>query len=275
MKDYEVEYQGKFVEARSIKGYIPKDILMPTASPQFFLARDDFYRGGQKLFNQGDSVEVLAENTYYRVEYTRPDGGKFALYPRAQVNPQMGFIASPDIQRDLSGDLYTHVSAVPDDSQPVEWSEPEPVKIELGKEFFINDYVATVENLQQLTKVPGLDLQEGDIAVKAIIKVLGEKQEYVAEPIYVLRTSDKSQGSIAAVVNDLAVKIAFTGVHPDENSVSLTTSTTQKEYIVLKALEKPLINLLWLGVILMIVGFSVAIYRRWQDYKNLQQRQNA
>ncbi len=273
MQQYQLVYKGQFLEADEAPGYIQKQLLRPTEQPDRYVARGDYYYKGKKYFGQGDTVKVSPENTYYRVEYTNTDGKKFTLYPRAQVNPQMGFIASPDIFRGVRSDLYTHVSVVPDPKEPLKWSDPEEQKIKIGDKFHVNDYVAILEGLQQVKEVEGVPLKENDIAVKARIKILAESgSEFIAEPTYVLKMDEKSSGNIPAVIDDLAVKISFVSIHPDEDSITLSMSNTQKDYIILKAMEKPLINILWTGTLLLVVGFSIAIYRRYKEYHQLKEK---
>ena len=56
-------------------------------------------------------------------------------------------------------------------------------------------------------------------------------------------------------------------VIPEENSFVIGAYTTQKDYIILKAIEKPLINILWSGTLILILGFILAINRRYREFK--------
>ena len=103
-----------------------------------------------------------------------------------------------------------------------------------------------------------------DIAIKAIIEIEGESKTYVAEPIYVIR--DRMAGRIPDVVNDLASRITIQEILPNENSFVLEISRTQKDWIILEAVEKPWINILWLGTLLFAIGFGIAIYRRYTEF---------
>ena len=44
-------------------------------------------------------------------------------------------------------------------------------------------------------------------------------------------------------------------------------NTTQRDYVVLKAIEKPMINLLWIGTLILMIGFIMAIIRRYREFK--------
>ena len=95
----------------------------------------------QTKYKAKDTIEIRGENTFYEIQLRRGDN-KYTLYPRAQINPEMGgLLVSPDIYRTVSADLYTHVSSVMKPSEEEEWSKLEEIKIKQGQEFFANDYV--------------------------------------------------------------------------------------------------------------------------------------
>ena len=47
---------------------------------------------------------------------------------------------------------------------------------------------------------------------------------------------------------------------------SFDISRTQRDFIVLKAEEKPQINLLWIGTAMLVVGMTLAAIRRYRIY---------
>jgi len=146
-----------------------------------------------------------------------------------------------------------------------EWSELTEERIQLNQQFFVNDYVATLEEVVRIHEIDGFKLDEADVAVKAKIKVKGERHEYFAEPIFLIRS--KSQvGRIPSEINDLGVKITLLNIHPDTGEFSLGINTRQKDWVIIKAIEMPLINVLWLGTCVLMVGFTVAMVRRFKDF---------
>ena len=56
----------------------------------------------------------------------------------------------------------------------------------------------------------------------------------------------------------------FVKVLPEENSIELMLKQTdpKDDYIVLKALVFPFINVLWLGIIVMVAGFVLSMWNR-------------
>ena len=266
MGEYELLYKGQRVDARNVPVYVDKDILRTTEIPHLAVATEDFAYEGTAYFSKGDTVQIHPENTYHEVVYTHRETGKqFTLYPRSQVNPNMGLIASPDIRRTPFKDLYTHVSAIPPEADEKEWAELEELEVKMGEQFFANDYVARLTSIERVEAVEGVDLQEGDLAVQAHIQVMGGEAEYTLHPIYLIR--DRMVGRVPDTSHEIGLRFTLMNILPEQDSFVLGMETTQKEYIVLKAIEKPLINVLWIGTILLMFGFGVATYRRYQDYK--------
>lgn len=265
MADYDIEYLGERIEPRHKRGYVKKSDLEPTSDPFKVVAKKEISFKGRKLYNAKDTFEIYPENTYYEIELRKGEKVAATLYPRVQINPAMGgFLASPDIKRDLTKDLYTSVSAPMDPNSEPEWSKTEEVRVKPGEKFFINDYVAVLQEIKRVDNIPGLDLTGEDVAVKAIISLQGERDTYEADPIFLIK--DKSQvGRISAEVSDLGVKITLMNIHPDTNEFSLGLNSRQKDWVVIKALEKPYINVLWLGTGVLMVGFCMAMVRRFKD----------
>ena len=273
MQQYELMYKGQFQEIEGVPGYIGKHLFKRTADPTMVIARSDYFLKGEKWFSQGDTLRTQPENTYFRVEYTDEEGEKFVLHPRAQINEDMGgLLASPDIRREWDRDLYTHVSSIPAPEEEPEWSTPEEFELKVGVQFFINDYVAILDGVQQVNHLDDFVLSPTDVALKAKIRILAKETEYMAEPVYIIRTDDKLVGTIPAVVSNLAAKVAFKSADSGNGEFTFSVSTTQKDYIILKAMEKPLINILWTGTFTLVIGFGIAIRRRYSEFKQMRDK---
>ena len=265
MNGYELVYKGTRAEIAGVPGYVDKDLIRPTPDEHIAIARQDYYQDGTKYFSKGDSLKVSPENTYHEIAYTQEETGEqFSLYPRTQMNPSMGFIASPAIHKSLTKDMYTHASMVLNEEDR-QWSEPEEMKVKMGERFFINDYVASLQSIERVTEVEGVDLQPNDLAVEANIKVFGENKEYILKPVYLIR--DRMVGKVPYALSPLGIRVSLSTISPEENAFTFEVETSQKDFIVMKAIEKPLINVLWIGTLVMLVGFSIAIYRRYIDLK--------
>lgn len=260
MGGYELLYKGACVEADGFPGYIAKSKLTFTHDQYKQIANEAISHEGKQYFKKGDTVEVSPENTFYEIEFKDTTGGSFMLYPRAQVNPQMGLIASPDILKKWNADLYTHVSSVPDPKDGKEWSEPQEQKLAIGDTFFLNDYVAVFEGVEKLNEFEGTKFEGNEVAIQTNIRVITKDGNLAVKPILLIKNN--MLGRISDEQSELGIKLTLNNVLPAENKFVFATQTSQKEWVILKALRKPHINILWLGTLLVLVGFGLALWRR-------------
>ena len=269
MGQFELLFKGARIEAKNFPGYVHKEDIQNLDNKYQAVAKKEISHKGEVYFHRGDTLDIYPENTFYEVVYSKNNADTFTLFPRAQVNPQMGLIASPDIKRFIGRDLYSHVSSIPAPDQEREWSKPEVHEVNIGDTLYLNDYVAILENVKSEAKVPGIKLKENDAAVRAHIKLFGKDQNYNVYPTYIVLIDDKMVGQIPETVEDLGLKIAFTHIDPKNNKFTFEVSTTQKDYIIIKVIEKPLINVLWIGTLLLIIGFILAIFRRYAEFHKI------
>jgi cytochrome c-type biogenesis protein CcmF len=263
MNGYDVTYSGQYLEVPGLPDYVNTQMIYRTDDEYKAVARGDIKQGDKVYFHTGDSLTIRPENTYYRVEYNdKKTGQKFTLFPRAQVNEEMGgLLASPALQRFWDHDIYSHISSVPDPRKEIPWSTAVPHELAVGDTLFLNDYFAVFRAIEQAHEVPGIKLEKGDIALQADMIITGEKgREYHAHPVFLLR--DRQIGRVPEIVEDLGLKISLEQIDPVKGKFTFSISTTGKDYIILKATEKPFINLLWGGTLLMGLGLVLSMRQR-------------
>jgi cytochrome c-type biogenesis protein CcmF len=269
MAGYKIEYRGERLEPRDAQAFIDPSDVRFTQDPFVVVARKDIDFGGKKVFNANDSIEIYPENTYYELELTDAGGTIHKLYPRVQDNPNMGLAPSPDIKRDVVKDLYAHVDrrSTRDD---IEWSKPEEHRVRANQQFFANDYVSALERVERINEVNGMALDTSTIAVKAIIRVKGETRDYIAEPIFMIQ--NRMVGKIPDEIRDLGIQFSLENIHPESGAFTVSFTTRQKDWIVLRALEKPYINVLWIGTVVVMAGFGIAMARRVREFKLMKEK---
>jgi|TARA_B110000503_G_scaffold133021_1_gene209797 cytochrome c-type biogenesis protein CcmF len=264
MGDYSLVYKGMRKKTNEL-GYVDSNKLTETDNPLRLMVTDDIYVGSDLVAARGDTLGVTNnENSYFEVIYEKEDGSQFSLYPRVQLNKQMGTVYSPDISRTLTADMYTHVRTFPDPEQETDWGEVKEYEVAVGGQFFINDYVANFVKMQRVDQPEGIPMSENDVAVKAVVEIQGEYQNYVAEPLYLIK--DQMAAKIPETVYDLAARITIESINPETNSFTFGVQRTQKDWIIMEAVEKPFINLLWIGTLLVCFGFFIAILRRYWEF---------
>ena len=270
IKDYTAIYRGRQKKAVGVPGYVNVNNLQETGQVNEAIALVDIEARGRTYYKKGDIVPlVLEENDYFHIDYYKDDQFQFSLNPMSQFNSSMGLISSPDSKRFLNRDLYTFVAAINDFEDP-EWRDDELYELSPGETIYISDFVTKFEGGEVLKSLDGIDLQEGDVAVKAKLIVMDYDVEKTLEPVFIIRNNQV--GRIPVVENELGVKVELTNILPEQNKFVFTVNRYQKDYVVLKAIVKPQINILWIGTILMLLGFSVAIFRRFDEFVKMRDK---
>jgi cytochrome c-type biogenesis protein CcmF len=260
LNDFSFTYKGRFVDIRGTSEFAPKESIKALASDFKGIAAKDIMMDGKTIYKKGDTLEYEAENTYYALEYADKNGTKHTLYPRYQINQKMGNVASPDIKKFWNRDIYAHVNFVQDEER--DWSMPEEMMASIRDTLFLNDYIAILENVEGIREVDGLQLGAGDAAAKSTLRILTGQGEEIMNPLFVIR--GREVWSVPVTSNALGLRIQLTKIDPATNKFTFTVRRTEPEFIVIKALEKPHINLLWLGFGLVVIGLSIATVRRFR-----------
>ena len=68
-------------------------------------------------------------------------------------------------------------------------------------------------------------------------------------------------GLITDIVYDLGVKVFLSSILPKKEKFTISFETTQKNWVIIEAMKKPLINLMWLGFFIMIFGLLLSLFK--------------
>jgi cytochrome c-type biogenesis protein CcmF len=247
-----------------------------------FSNNDNILLRANDTLNMGEYFVTYASkrkegvNHYFDIDYLQKNSTgkyekKFTLSPLVQVNPRMGNVAEPDTRHYLTSDIYTHITYA-DMSQfenkSNDFNEGTKNTVATGDTIFAANSIIIVEALFKDVERSKYNLNESDIAVGARLKVIDIKnRKYVADPIFVIRGNYLLP--IAAEVEPLGLKFEFTKLNTETGKIDLTLYEKQKSdnFIILKAIIFPFINILWLGCFIMIIGIVLSIVNRAMNVK--------
>ncbi len=223
--------------------------------------------GNFEVTYEGDSTPSGDPKTYYKVHYVKKDDAgnvltTFNLYPDAFVNPQgeEGLIANPDSKHYWDHDIFTYVTSVFDPSKMKDTAEYKSYDVKQGDTIFFSTGYMILQGMVSNPQSPNYKPEPGDLAIGAQLKVYSGRNTYDAMPIYYLRDSSY-QYTVADTVNNQALYVRFDKVLPQQKKIQLQVkqSGIVNDYIVMKAYVFPFVNILWLGTLVMIVGFLISI----------------
>ncbi len=183
----------------------------------------------------------------------------FYLLPEAEVNEQMGLIVHPDRKVFWDKDLYVHISSLPKDVQKDVLQDT----LRLGVGDTLRHLPYTIY-LKELVKVQHPDYKDYDWVIKAKLQVWYGAKVYDVAPLLLIKGNEAFQQEDE--IPELHWKVAFMGVDTQHNQLVFILRRPNEGalYVVIKAIEKPFINLLWLGTFLLSAGLFLSLWRRFK-----------
>ena len=222
----------------------------------------------------GDSsVSGKDRRVYYKVKFERIDSvthavkEQFMLYPDAFINPkgnESGLSANPDTKHYLTRDIYTFISSATDKSKSdTSMYRSHFVRLP-GDTIYLNSGYMIFNGFSREVSDKRYAPEANDIAVSAKLTVHdiygGEHQ---ISPIYVVRNKESvyhMEDTIPSM--DLYARLENIIVKSQDSvtaEIMVKQTDPMDDFIVLKALVFPYINVLWAGVIIMVLGFFISL----------------
>lgn len=218
----------------------------------------------------GDSTTPKDPRTFYKVLYEKRDSvtnkvtESFTLYPDAFVNPkgnEGGMSANPDSKHYLTKDVFTYVTSVIDPSKRPDSTTYKKHTVKRGDTVFVNRGYMIFEGFNTSVNNKHYTPQTGDIAVSANLTLrdlLGDSM--TVSPVYFIR--DNFEQYIEDTLAERRTYVRLSKILPDQDAAELMIRQPEEDYIVMKALLFPYINVLWLGIIVMVCGFFISMANR-------------
>ena len=210
----------------------------------------------------------------YLLSFTDPKGRAFDLAPVVYESNKGQWIQNPDIQKFVEKDIFVAVSPnIMFDSG----EDGGQITIARGDSSLIGNSDYLIEFLDyDLTVEDQYVTDSTDVAVGAILRITKQSTGVSKEvrPIYLIQ-KDRSVEYVQNTISEWGITIAFTGMNVDSGSIVLGiqgVSVTPEDWVVVQAYEKPFISLVWIGFIILTLGFILSIYRRAADQRNALKR---
>ena len=237
------------------------------------LAMGDYY-----VTYKGKEKEGV--NVFYEIEYLRADHEKgrfnkaFSLKPVVQLNERMGNVSEPDTRHFLGHDIYTHITyaEIEDKNKMADsgmYKPPVKHTLKAGDTLTTSNALVTYSGISKQVDKKALFLNEEDLAVTAQLSLIDiNRKVHHAEPVFILRGT--SVFSRPDEVEELGLKFTFDRILPETNEVEISVyekKSNNREFVIMKAIVFPQINILWTGCILMIIGTWIAIRKRMRELR--------
>jgi len=216
-----------------------------------------------------DSANPKKPLWYYSLKFEDKKTAKgFTLSPNAFVNYKnnAGLMANPDAKHYWDHDIFAYITATDNPDKSEDTTTFRPHELSIGDTVFYSKGFAVLENLESHKNIPGAGMTENDSATVATMKVLAKTGSiYTIKPILITKGGEQFGQPDTATAESLIVQLQKVSGRKAELGVKENDAIL--EYITLKALKFPFINLLWLGTIIMVTGFMMSMVRRAKQTK--------
>lgn len=221
----------------------------------------------------GDSdVAGKDRRIYYKVLFERKDTASqkvlesFMLYPDAFINPkgQQGLSANPSTKHYWNKDIFTFINSASDKTKSDTSSYRSHTVSKVGDTIYLNNGYMVFTGFVKDANDKRYQQGDSDMAVSAGFKVYdanGSVQEI--NPLFILKDK-KYLTFVEDTVKQMGVFARFANLNvitKDSATAEIMLKQTdpKDDLIVLKALVFPYINVLWIGVLVMVLGFFISL----------------
>jgi cytochrome c-type biogenesis protein CcmF len=204
-------------------------------------------------------------HTFYRLLFEDDRGRAFEARPVAFQSGEM-WVQNPFIKTWFEKDLFVAVS--PNGMFGEEEGTAGQISIARGATADVSDrFRVMFEDFEMETETLH-GAGSGDISVAARLRITDRSsgQSRVVLPIYIIR-SDRTQHFESKTIPEWDLTVSFAGMNVDSESINLFfegpgIDAPAPDWLLVQAYEKPFINLLWLGSIILLFGFGLSFFRR-------------
>ena len=170
-------------------------------------------------------------------------------------------MANPDSKHFLTHDVFTYITSVADPDKSKDTSSFIPRNVTLGDTVFYSKGFAILQNLQSIKTIPGVDFGPDDSATIATLKVYAKTSStYTIRPILINKGGEHFSQPDTLLPESLVIELQKANGKNAE--IGIKESDALLQYVTLKAYKFPFIVVLWLGTIIMVIGFMMSVVRR-------------
>ncbi len=229
----------------------------------------------------------------YKLLFEPLDGGDpFYMYP--EVYPMLAtstqenvqWSVDPDVRSGLLSDIYLYVAG----SSYIKQRNDMIARRANVNPVGVQDEVPEIQTIQfekgETITVGGFEMNFIDyamedtaalppsttIGVRAQVQVhhIASGQRFLLEPLFALYNDEEGKTFVFSPPVDLPgfdISFSFSKVRPETGEIDLSITGLDEEYksewILVVAEQKPFISVVWLGTFLLMIGFTVSIFRHW------------
>lgn len=261
-----------------------KEVISQNSSRYDLKSLDEAYANNENILLMiGDTLKMgdyrvsykgkEKEGIYvkYNVDYIDANNDvAFTLRPFLQLNERMGNVAEPSTKHYWNKDVFTYLryAEIEDRKEESEkYKEPEKHSISIGDTIYASNAIIIFDGIRAILDTAakaGFGLGAPDLLVAADIRVYDfDTKVHTITPYFAAK--GLSPISIPAEIEKIGLKLTMDNIDPNSEKMDFSVYEAKnktKEFIIMSAIVFPYINVLWIGIVVMVIGSSIAVYNR-------------
>jgi cytochrome c-type biogenesis protein CcmF len=213
-----------------------------------------------------DTLNNSNHKKYFELRFIdKKEGERFNVYPDVLKNNkgQEGFSPNPDKKHYWNRDIFVYVSAMQNGEQD-DTSQYRPVEMRAGDSTFYSNGVIVLNKIVKDADSLNKKLLPGEVGLGMSMTVIAKDgREYKAMPAIALKNNELRSIPDTVIAQSLIIRFnKLTDANDGKIELGIKEDKSIQDIITLKVYLFPYINLLWFGIIIMVLGFIVSIVQR-------------
>jgi cytochrome c-type biogenesis protein CcmF len=223
---------------------------------------------------QSDSLYTRDRKRYFEINFQPKDGSVgFKVYPDViRNNKGEGFSANPDAKHYLTKDIFVYITSFKEDDRKNDTTTFRNREIKVGDTIFYSNGLMILKNVKVNPADKKSKYFDGETAMFLDMDVISkEGSRFNAFPGIAIQGNQIREITDTIVAQSLVLKFNKV-IDQKEGKLEIGIKENQSltPLLTLKVLEFPMIKILWIGVVVMCIGFIMSIVQRIKKLKKLQ-----
>ena len=174
-----------------------------------------------------------------------------------------GLMANPDAKHYWDHDVFAYITAMPDPEKNIDTSSFTKKIMQVGDSLFYSKGFMVLENVSSQANLPEELFGKDGKLYEAKMKVYS-KTNSIYTSFTKLAIAKGAPLSIPDTVMAESLILELNNYNGKTAEIGFKESNTVMQYITLKAYKFPFIIILWMGTLIMALGFIISMVRRIQ-----------
>jgi len=212
-----------------------------------------------------DSLNSKGNITYFKIRFDEKNGKEsFALYPNLIRNTKgaEGFSNNPDSRHYWDKDIFSYISYADQIDPQKDTSSFKPHEMEIRDSVFYSNGFMILDSVVHNPSFGPYQYTANDTALMAVLTIyVKDGRTYKSRPILEIKNGQIEHKPDTAFAQNLILN--FNRITDEQKpEIGVKESGNILPFVSLKVYLFPHINVLWLGTIIMIIGFVMSIVWR-------------